>query len=459
MPEGRHYLDGRPVYAPQQLQALGHGLDGVAVARFPRGVPEAAQGVGSLRALHPVHRLAQVLRQRVADLGVLPAPGLHAEQVQLGKRIVARGRGLPVRPRMRAYERSSLVVDVDVEGPASHDHVPSGERRVGCVAVVTLKADVAVLVAPHAREAHGCEPLFGQLQQGEGVLHEQGTLAFPLRVVAFAGPSHARVEEARVVAPDVVDARRRHEQVSPRRADLVLDGPLLVPRARVAERVLEPEMAGEAAEQLGGFDLVADAPADARGVVEHEPGRDAADVGEDVDQTLAHALGVLAAEDLGEPHVGEREVDDEVVEALLSAVDDEIRFSEVDLGLSRRPDKLQKLVFRLSALLAAPLHVELDGRVPDFGAMLLDQALVDALRGVALLAPVPLVLVEIALDGIFVRIEDGGALPGDRQGRGEVPHGQVLPDGGDRHPLVFCDLGESLAFGPPASYTLNGRHV
>lgn len=59
-----------------------------------------------------------------------------------------------------------------------------------------------------------------------------------------------------------------------------------------------------------------------------------------------------------------------------------------------------------SALLAAPLDVELHRGVAHLGTMLLDKALPDALGGVPLLMPTVLVLIQVALDDALVGIEN-----------------------------------------------------
>lgn len=92
-------------------------------------------------------------------------------------------------------------------------------------------------------------------------------------------------------------------------------------------------MAGEAPEEHRCPRLAADSSAHAGGVVEHEARRHAAHIGEDVEQSLAYTLGVLSVEHLRELDVGEGEAGDEVVNALLLPVDDEVGFAEVDLDL------------------------------------------------------------------------------------------------------------------------------
>ena len=104
-------------------------------------------------------------------------------------------------------------------------------------------------------------------------------------------------------------------------------------------------MGGEGAEQLGGPNRVAYAPADACCVVEHDPGGHAADELEYVLESLAYALGALAGEDLGQPDVGEREGEHEVAQAAPYAHHVEVGLPEVRLRLARRPDQIQEALF------------------------------------------------------------------------------------------------------------------
>lgn len=151
-------------------------------------------------------------------------------------------------------------------------------------------------------------------------------------------------------------------------------------------------MGGEGAEEPSGPDLVAHAPPDARGVVEHDADGRAADELEDVLERLTHALGVLPGEDLREPDVGEREGEHEVAQAPLDAHHVEVRLAEVRLGLPGRPHQVQEALLADAELPLQLAHVVPDGRVGDLRPLLLHQALPYALGGVALLVPAPGVL-------------------------------------------------------------------
>lgn len=94
---------------------------------------------------------------------------------------------------------------------------------------------------------------------------------------------------------------------------LVLDVALLVARVGVGEGIVESVVGREVAEELRCPHLPADAPTDLCGVVEDRPPGNAADKLEDVAEPLADALCRLAPEDLGEPDVGGREGDRQVL--------------------------------------------------------------------------------------------------------------------------------------------------
>ena len=96
-------------------------------------------------------------------------------------------------------------------------------------------------------------------------------------------------------------------------------------------------MRREAPEELREPDLAPDAPADLGGVVEDGPPRHAAGELEHVAEPLADALGRLAPEHLGGPHVGVREGDGQVLAPGDHAADPEVRLPEVDLDLAGQP--------------------------------------------------------------------------------------------------------------------------
>lgn len=162
----------------------------------------------------------------------------------------------------------------------------------------SLEAGIAVLASLDRVQPRDSERLRRQRGQGHLILHEQLPLRLALQVVVLAGSPHALSEDPPVVGDEVVDARHRHEQVAAYCADGVLDGPLLMARVRVAEGEREAVVGGEPLEDVGRPDLLADPPADARGVVEDQPGRDSAAELEHGPQALADAFGGLAPEAL-----------------------------------------------------------------------------------------------------------------------------------------------------------------
>ncbi len=106
-------------------------------------------------------------------------------------------------------------------------------------------------------------------------------------------------------------------------------------RVGVAEHVIEPEVSGEAAEELRCAYLLADPAPYARGVVEDDAPGHTADVAEHGEQPLADAFGGLAVKHLREAHVGEGEVADKIMEAGAHVAQVEVGLSEVHLHVGR----------------------------------------------------------------------------------------------------------------------------
>ncbi|MBB6679616.1 hypothetical protein [Cohnella lubricantis] len=97
----------------------------------------------------------------------------------------------------------------------------------------------------------------------------------------------------------------------------------------------------EAQEDFGHSDVLADTPADTAGIVEDEPGRDAADPVEEVLQAMRDAFSRLAAEELNVTGVAVGEAHtQELVHPLLTAGIHEVGFAEVHLRFARLPDEL-----------------------------------------------------------------------------------------------------------------------
>ena len=142
-------------------------------------------------------------------------------------------------------------------------------------------------------------------------------------------------------------------------------------------------------EQLRRPRGVPDAPADARCVAEDDLPRNAAEVHEDVTEGLAGAFDILAGKDLGEAAVGEGERQHEVARAGAHAVR-----VEVGLRLAGRPRQIEvALGIRGHAAPRCP-DVASHGADGHIGSAFLDEAVVEALGRVALVAVVPRVVCE-----------------------------------------------------------------
>ena len=272
-------------------------------------------------------------------------------------------------------------------------------------------------------------------------------------------------EQPAVERADVVERRDGDEEVPPVAADLVLDVALLVARVGVGEGAVESVVGREAAKEPRCPHLPADAPDDLGGVVEDRPPGHAADELEDVAEPLADALGRLAPEDLGEPDVGVREGDRQVLAPGDHAADPEVRLAEVDLDLAGQPSQRQEplgvpAVALAGHLLAAALDVALHGGAAARIALLIAKPHVDPRRRVALLAPVPAVVVEPGVDRLLVRREDLalGLAPPRGLGR-QVLHPDVLPDRRLRRADRPRNRGDRLAAPCPLAYILYLVHA
>ena len=218
-------------------------------------------------------------------------------------------------------------------------------------------------------------------------------------------------------------------------------------------------MGREPAEQLGGANPAADPSADAGGVVGDDPGGNAADVLEYLLRGLAHALGVLAREHLGEPDVGARECEHEEARPRADAGHVEVRLAEVGLGLSRPPDQVEEPAGLGCALLPELGGVAADGGLADIRPAFADQPLPDAPGRVALLAPVPGVILQpLAGDGL-ARVELAGVAPLGGRLRGEVVLVDVLVDGIPGDAVYSRYIRDAEPVAPLLAYRVNGGHV
>ena len=139
------------------------------------------------------------------------------------------------------------------------------------------------------------------------------------------------IQEFAVPLLDALDFREGNDKIPTDIADFVFDVSLLVARRRVAEADREAIVAFEPQEQLGEGDRLADAPPNARCVVEHDTARYAADTREDIFETLGHALRGLAIKHLQVPGVAGGEGQGEILDRLPDPRLDDIRFPEISL--------------------------------------------------------------------------------------------------------------------------------
>jgi hypothetical protein len=275
------------------------------------------------------------------------------------------------------------------------------------VAVHAADREHTLLAAPPGLPPHARERGRRQRRERLPVLPEQLELGRAEPVVALAPAQvEAVLEQPLIERGDVVEGRDGHEEVPPVAADLVLDVAPLVARAGVGEGVAGPVVRREEPEGLRRPDLAPDAPADLGGVVEDRPPRHAARELEDVAEPLADALGRLAPEDLGEPHVGVREGDGQALAPGEDATHPEVRLAEAGLHLAGQPAQGQEAlgvpaVALAGHLLAPAPDVALHGGVGPLVAELVAEPHVHPHGRVALLAPVPAVVVE---PGVYRRL-------------------------------------------------------
>lgn len=340
-PASQPHADGRLVYAARGgeggLQGRRHRVPSRPGGLVAHDAQARLQLVGSER----VHVLDQAVGQRRPHAAVPPASRLPAQQRQLARRAGGVGGRIAVGAAVFTDEGPLLVVQLDMGGEQPYRQPAPCVLGAARVEVPTPDGDLAELVGLALHVLDGHERLPGKAGQGHPVLHEQLRFWLPLDPVRLVGQPHAPVEERPVVALGAADGRDGHEQVAPDHANLVLDAALLVARVRVAEREVEPVMRGARLEEPRRAHPAAHAAAHAGGVVEHYARWHAADVLEDVLQSLADALGVLSREHLGESDVGERERQHEEAQPAPEPVDIEVRLAEVGLGLAWLPHEVE----------------------------------------------------------------------------------------------------------------------
>ena len=227
----------------------------------------------------------------------------------------------------------------------------------------------------------------------------------------------AALPEQRVQLAERADPGHRREQVAPDEPHGVLDRALLVARVRVAVAAAHAVVGAEQREQVRLRHLAAHAAARLGGVVEHDLARGAADPPEHLGQAVAHALRALRHAGDGVARVGVGQRDDEQLEAQPLAADHRLEVAVVRLRARR-------------ALEPPSAHMALHGRVGALVAPLLDEAVVDPPRGVALLSRGPEVGLEHPVDPAGVRVGRRMRPVGrQRRLRRQVLHVGVLRDG------------------------------
>ena len=242
-----------------------------------------------------------------------------------------------------------------------------------------------------------------QLQGRVEGLVGQGSQVWALLLEPLAHGLAPAVDVAPLVAPvgtseQLVERRHRchpghgHQVPPAEAADLAFHAALLVgaPLTRLAEEGVEAEVGAEADEPVG-LDPVP-APEDPRDrgrqVVVSDAPRHPAEAVEGEDMTLEQGRLVLGEEAQGDPlrRCGQAQVEQVDDDGL--ARDDHRRLPEVDLGLpARLVEPHDGHVRDPRAELGPEMPDDVaDGRLRDLRIVLLDQALPDTARGVALLA-------------------------------------------------------------------------
>lgn len=224
---------------------------------------------------------------------------------------------------------------------------------------------------------------------------EQVRLATSLAVVVLVAQREAPLEQPGVERRHAPHARHRHEQLAAHRADPGLHAALLVARVRVAEHVFEPVMRLERLEQARQPHPLEHPAPHARGVIEHDPRRHAAQPLEDVAKRLARALSVLPGHQLARADVRIREIQHEMTHARHLAPEPDVDLAEIGLRLARMPHQVEVAGLALRGELAPQLRdLPRHGRQRHLRPVLVTQTLPYPGRGMPLLAPRAAILRE-----------------------------------------------------------------
>jgi hypothetical protein len=361
------------------------------------------------------------------------------------------GLGAPDGAPLVADDDRSCVGDLDRGAPDARGERHPGEpcrHRVEGLA----DADPGPGVDLDRDDAREVEGLRGQRPQGR-----------PVGLAVLADRCPARPDVAGKVAPvglfqlpvelgETLHVRDRHEEPAALPADLALDTALLVGTAlaRDAEEGVERVVGAQGDEPLGLVPVASpqDPGDQGPGVVVPDADGHAAQAREGDHVALEEGLLALAAEgdvDRG-PRVAQAQLEHRHLGAL--AGDVHVGEAEVDLGLvarcMQRDDRDGDAVE--AELTAEPHDRPPDGRLGEGRTLLVDQALPDPARRVALLAGRLLVLGQPAADdrrvgtqgrlGPFIRL----ARRRDGRGKGLADHapvhGMAARQLADRHPFL-----------------------
>ena len=160
---------------------------------------------------------------------------------------------------------------------------------------------------------------------------------------------------------------------------------------------------------------------------------------------LAHAFRVLARHRRHVAHVRVRERGDQAVDLDVPAADRGDGLAEIDLHGPGAPVELEVPVAVGPVPLAPLPHVALHRRVGAPEALLLDEPVVHAPGGVALLAGHEPVRGQPRVDRLRMRVDQGAPSLPDRGLQGAVLHGRVFPDGIPRHAKPSGDFAPGHA--------------
>lgn len=141
------------------------------------------------------------------------------------------------------------------------------------------------------------------------------------------------------------------------------------------------------------------------------------------------------------------------------AHDVKVGLAEINLGLAGMSRQRKELGLLPAALAPDLRHVMSDGRLARLAPVLVAQPLVDLPAGVALLAPIARVFLEIAFDDAAVLVHDGGPACRCRRFGREVVLAEVFVHGVPGNAELLADCRDRLALPSHLSYRLRLGHA